>query len=635
MKSPTRTMTYAAAVALALGFGTVVSAQAEDPSGYGDGYQSGAYGRVRSADGGATIIRADAERGEPDAAGVNAPLFPGDTVRTDGSQRVEIQLAGGTIVRIDRGGEVIFQSLPNPSAKYHDNTVLALNAGTLRIASRLGEKDEFRIDTRAASVYLLGEGEYRIGSDDRGATVIASLRGVAEVVGNDASVLVRGGMKTAAVAGATPETPHAYTAFSSDGFDRWCEARNDVYRVQDRHSDVSEQPADVPEEVRPYQTELATNGHWTVDTTYGSVWYPAGVSAGWRPYSNGYWSYGPGGWFWVSYEPWGWAPYHYGNWQWTGALGWGWVPGPVFAGAWVSWSWGAAYVGWAPLDYWGRPGWIGGPYYGGYYDPGCWTFVNYNNINERHLPRYAVPIDRVRDDLRNATVVSRAPSVDPRRIADSQAWRDRARREVADDRSAHMSPGRTDRVPVRTLTEVQDQLMRRPAPSTPIARSPGNSPVAGTPRNAPLAGTSRNASGAPSTDRRTITPRSRRILDDPRADAPASFRPETRDDVRELYQRMSRPRETRGQESVVPRGTSPSYRMQQSRVEAPRTLPPQASTPRAQAPRTQEPQVQAPRVQSPKTQAPPAQAPKAEAPRNQTPRSQAAPKPKTKRGGRE
>ncbi len=601
MKNLTRTMTSAAAVTLALGLSTPVLAQADDPNGYGDGYQSGAYGRVRSADGGATIIRADAESAEPDAASVNAPLFPGDTVRTNGSQRVEIQLAGGTIVRLDRAGEVVFQSLPNPSAKYRDNTVLALNAGAMRIASRLGEKDEFRIDTRAASVYLLGEGEFRIESNDRGVTQVASLRGVAEVVGNETSVLVRGGMQSVAVAGSTPETPRAYTTFASDGFDRWCEARNDLYRVQDRYTGDSEQPEDVPETLRPYQAELALHGSWSVDVTYGSVWYPTGVATGWRPYADGYWSYGPGGYFWVSYEPWGWAPYHYGNWQWTGYRGWGWVPGPVFAGAWVSWSWGAAYVGWAPLDYWGRPGWIGGPYYSGYYDPGCWTFVNYNNINERHLPRHAVPIDRVRDDLRHATVVARGPRVDPRRVAESPVWRERARREVADDRSAHMSPGKADRLPGRRLGDVQDQLARRPAP--------------------------RDTSGGPSIDRRTVAPKARRILDDPRAGASRSVRPETRNDVRDLYQRMSRPRETREKTAAVQPGSSPTPKTQQSRAGTPRTQAPRAQAPRAQTPRTQ-----APRAEAPRTQAPSAQAPRTQAPRAQTPRPKGAPQAKPKKG---
>jgi len=603
MKSLISTMTSAAAMTFALGICTPVLAQADDPNGYGDGYQSGAYGRIRAADGGATIVRADGERGASDIASVNAPLFPGDTLRTDGSQRVEVQLAGGTTVRIDASGDVAFQSLPSPSAKFKDNTVIVLNAGVIRVESHLGEKEEFRIDTRAASVYLLGEGEFRVATDDRGGLRVGSLRGVAEVVGNEASVLVRGGMGTSVVAGSVPDTPRAYLASASDGFDRWCDSRDDTYRVHDNSAAQANAPTNLPEEVQPYQAELSLHGRWTTDANLGSVWRPIDVPDGWRPYTDGYWSYGPGGYFWVPYEPWGWAPYHYGNWQWTGYLGWGWVPGPVFAGAWVSWSWGAAYVGWAPLDYWGRPGWIGGPYYAGYYDPGCWTFVGYNHINERHIPRYAVPIDRVRDDLRHATVVARGPRVDPRRVAESPVWRDRARREVADDRSAHMSPAKTDRLPDRRLSDVQDQLIRRPAQATPVARTPRDTAV------------------APSSDRRTIAPRSRRILDDPRAGSPPSVHPETRNDVRDLYQRMSRPRETRGQEVTAPRSTAPSYRTQQSRAQAPRVQAPPAQAPRAQAPRAQAPRAQAPPAQAPRTQAP-----RAQAPRTQAPRPQAAPK---------
>ena len=90
MRTTTRSMTIAAAMTVAFGLFVSAFAQTEDPAGYGDGYQSGAYGRVRSAGNGATIIRADAERGETDAATINAPLFPGDTVRTNDEQRVEV-----------------------------------------------------------------------------------------------------------------------------------------------------------------------------------------------------------------------------------------------------------------------------------------------------------------------------------------------------------------------------------------------------------------------------------------------------------------------------------------------------------------------------------------------------------------
>jgi hypothetical protein len=630
MKYVLRTISISAAMTAALAMFAPAFAQAADDEGYGDGYQSGAYGRVRSADAGGTIVRADAESAESDDASVNAPLFPGDALRTDGGQRVEVQLAGGSTVRVDQGGEVVFQSLPNAGAKFKDNTVLALNAGVMRVTSRLNEKEDFRIDTRDASVYILGEGEFRIATDERGGTRVASLRGVAEVVGNDASVLVRGGMITSVVSGSAPDQPRAYSAMASDGFDRWCASRDDAERVHDRYAAQGDEPRDVPDEVRPYYGELSSHGRFENDPEYGTVWYPTGIAYDWRPYYDGYWSYGPGGYFWVSNEPWGWAPYHYGSWQWSASHRWCWVPGPVFAGAWVSWSWGSFGVGWAPLDFWGRPGWIGGSLHYGYYDPHCWTFVGYSHIHDRNVARYAVPIDRIGDDLRNATVVARAPRVDPRRIAVSRDWRDRALREVANDRSARMSPIQGTRRPERTLSDIQTHLTRRSvqqaSPSERLRR------------------------GTVGIDPRESAPRSRRIFEDPRAGARASVRPETRDDVRDLYQRMSRPRETRGQSDdprasrssrqedprYQPRREDPSASRQdpqryQPRREAPSVSrqEPQRYQPRREAPSAsrQEPQRYQPRRESPSASRQEAQRyqPRRESPsasRQQAPRSQ-------------
>jgi len=98
------------------------------------------------------------------------------------------------------------------------------------------------------------------------------------------------------------------------------------------------------------------------------------------------------------------------------------------------------------------------------------TGKNIHETREWILRNSPVPIGTVRDDLRQATVVSRAPSVDPRRIAESQVWRDRARRQVAEDRGARMLPSPADRHPQRTLPEVQEQLLRRPAQGSAAAR---------------------------------------------------------------------------------------------------------------------------------------------------------------------
>ena len=583
MKRPDRSVA-AAMMSLAVGLAAPAFGQATDADGYADGYQSGAYGRVRAADGGATIVRAEGDAEDSDRATVNAPLFPGDTVRTDRDQRVEAQLASGTLVRIDRDAEVVFQSLPNPGAKYRDNSVVALNAGVLRLTLRAADEGEFRVDTPNASIYLLGDGEFRIDANDRRGTAVTSIRGVAEVVAGDASVLVRGGMRTTASAGSPPGTPTSQSAFSSDGFDRWCDARDDTYRVRDHDTARdADQRQNVPEEVRPYYQELSLQGNWTEVPDYGVVWYPTSMSTGWRPYVDGSWSYGPGGYFWVADEPWGWAPYHYGNWQWLPAHGWCWVPGRVFAGAWVSWSWGSSYVGWAPLDFWGRPGWHGGHVYNGYYDPDCWTFVNYRHLHSGSVRRYAVPIASVRDDLGRATVVARAPRIAPRRLAESAEWRERALQSVADDHSAHMRPIDADHRPALRLSDVQNHSMRRPsAPAQPVRR--GTEP-----------------STAPSIERRTIEPRPRRILEDPRSDTGHGSQPEAENGVRDLYQRMARPRETRGQDTPAPGYQAPTNGTRPSR-EAPERARPDVARPppRAEAPRAQPPRPQAQRAVPPR-----------------------------------
>jgi len=584
-----------------------VFGQADD-SGYGDGYQAGTYGRVRYAENGATIERAgDHEGATGDRAGVNAPIFPGDTVKTDGDQRIEVQLAGGSLVRIDRDSDVQFQSLPDPSAKYQDNTVLVLRRGALRIGSRVPESNEFRVDTDASSVYLQGEGDFRIEIDAHGQTRVASYRGVAEVGGTSASVLVRGGTQSFVSPGRLPDDPVAFRSVAEDGFDRWCEARDAAYRTHDHYARAegdtgggeAVRSSDVPEEVRPYYGELSAYGNWATVPDYGTVWYPSGVSSDWRPYYDGSWTYGPGGYFWVGSEPWGWAPYHYGCWQWIAGFGWCWCPGHVFGGAWVSWSWGSAYVGWAPLGYWGYPCWYGPRYYG-YYDPHCWTFVNYSNIAAVNVRRYAVPVSQVGDHLKDATVVARAPHVAPRAIASQPLAREKALREVVEDRSARLRVPTGETAGQHRLVDIQDRLARRgigfptshgvtaprgaSEPSRAVPTAPSQHAMPAPP---PRGGASRPDPSAPKNESRTA-PHAypRRFTEDPRrSDAPAREReaaPDTRQNLRDFYQRMSRPLETQ-QDRRQTQSQEPRYQAPSPRYE---TLAPryQAPMPRYQAP---------------------------------------------------
>ena len=116
-----------------------------------------------------------------------------------------------------------------------------------------------------------------------------------------------------------------------------------------------------PSALTDFRPALAPYGTWEDTPSYGTVWVPSPtvVGADFVPYSTGgHWTY-DGTWVWVSDYEWGWAPFHYGRWVHVPARGWAWVPGRTYAGAWVTWSVGPTYVGWAPL----APSWY---WYDGY-----------------------------------------------------------------------------------------------------------------------------------------------------------------------------------------------------------------------------------------------------------------------------
>ena len=107
--------------------------------------------------------------------------------------------------------------------------------------------------------------------------------------------------------------------------------------------------APVSVSISVFHDELAPHGRWVTAASYGSVWVPGGVAAGWEPYVDGEWVYTDYGWTWVADDPWGDVPYHYGTWAFVDPYGWVWIPGTVWAPAWVTWAYTDDYIGWAPV----------------------------------------------------------------------------------------------------------------------------------------------------------------------------------------------------------------------------------------------------------------------------------------------
>ncbi|MDP4176302.1 MAG: hypothetical protein Q8933_20140 [Bacteroidota bacterium] len=97
-----------------------------------------------------------------------------------------------------------------------------------------------------------------------------------------------------------------------------------------------------------YQT-LSPYGEWIELDRGLYAWHPYGISNRWEPYTEGRWVWSDYGWYWDSYEPYGWAVYHYGRWFYDDYYGWIWTPDYDWGPAWVEWRYSDEYVGWAPL----------------------------------------------------------------------------------------------------------------------------------------------------------------------------------------------------------------------------------------------------------------------------------------------
>lgn len=228
-------------------------------------------------------------------------------------------------------------------------------------------------------------------------------------------------------------------------------------------------------DINIFYNALAPYGTWVDHSGYGRVWYPRGVAAGWRPYSDGRWAYNAQyGWIWVSDWVWGWAPFHYGRWAWDDWYGWIWVPGRVWAPAWVFWRYGGGYAAWAPMPpnaYW-QPGYgLNTRYFD--YDRDLrrdwWVSVPDRHLHDRHMRRHLIHPrhnDRVLHVTNNFVNVTNINNVV---VNHGVPVRDIERRSGRKVRS----------IPVREVERPPDRKMRRTPDALTLIRPKLSPPDAG------------------------------------------------------------------------------------------------------------------------------------------------------------
>ncbi len=342
------------------------------------------YGHISfvetKAGGQATEIRREG-RPLPEAAVVNVPLGPGDTVRTSVDSRCEIQFDTATVIRLDFDTELKIETvLAQSLSSQQQLSNLTLSKGRIYVLyKQYGRTETFQILTGNAALKMKHNTIAMVKvSADKSTDVQVKVGRASVLFGPNEDSLKQQNidkMKRLIVLGDNQAQPASYIADTD--FELW---NNDINaKFDDLHKGTSGLPKPVqklPEAVFYFAQNYGnTFGEWLWDDLYGYVWHPFLNNNiypwGWQPYFYGQWSSVGDQMFWVPEEPWGWVPYHLGLWQWDKKLGWVWLPGSMFAPAWVDWDFYFGYAGWHPLSLfdWLFADSFYGPYFMNLYGP--------------------------------------------------------------------------------------------------------------------------------------------------------------------------------------------------------------------------------------------------------------------------
>ena len=373
--------------------------------------------------------------GAPDwgPAQVNTPLAPGDELYTGGDGNIELQVGGRAFVRAWTDTQL---GLVNQEP---DFVQLKVTSGHLSLDLRSGDPGRtVEVDTPQAAFTIDAPGYYRVDVTGDRTSFITRRSGRATMTpAGGQAVAVAPSEEVVLDAGSTPRV-QSFVAPQLDDWDNWNYVRTDqlLDSVSTRYVGSTVYGVD----------DLDHYGNWRVVPTYGSVWVPDAVPAGWAPYSTGRWVADPYyGWTWVDTAPWGWAPYHHGRWVYVDSY-WAWAPGPivvrpvyspalvVFFGrpgvqvavgspfvSWVALGWGEPIIPW-----WGSPRYMGRAHWAGWGGPRVvnnvvinrTTVVNVTNINVYRNVHVHNAVVAVREDSfgRRGVHDSRVHDVDVRRL---------------------------------------------------------------------------------------------------------------------------------------------------------------------------------------------------------------------------
>jgi hypothetical protein len=269
--------------------------------------------RLSVAQGSVSVEPASVDQFSP--AEVNYPLTTGDRLWTGGASLAELEI-GELAVRLGATTDLTVTAMTDNLAQF------GLAQGSAHLITYQLDAGTTELDTPNVAVTALAAGDVRVNVDPVGFfTDVRVISGVVQVDGDGLQQTLGAG-QAARFAGLTSVSVQWLQDRASDALDDFSKQRDQAY----------DSGAAAEQNYLSLDTvggaDLDQYGIWLPEQDYGTVWFPAGVAAGWQPYCYGRWTWvAPWGWTWIEAEPWGFAPFHYGRWAIFGGR-WGWIPGP-------------------------------------------------------------------------------------------------------------------------------------------------------------------------------------------------------------------------------------------------------------------------------------------------------------------
>lgn len=300
------------------------------------------HARVSFDSGGAMI------RGTADAdwsyATVNTLVLPGDTLWVDKKGTLEVEMSGGTFLRMADGSKAEVVALP-PSM------LVKGWVGAFYVQRISRSTGEVTFETPVCKVSVQRDSHVRVDVISSGATTVTVRWGRATVwaEGGESTVLAIG-QRCYCDPGYLPSEPRPFNRNDEDAFDEWNRERA---RLLATGSDNVPDPVIVKSEPIGF-ADLNSYGEWIYEDSV-HYWRPTFV-VDYIPYRAGHWSFVPGcGYVWVGDYPFCYVTSHYGRWRHHPRYGWLWTYRDTWGPAWVaSVRYGPNFV-WCPLDPWGYP----------------------------------------------------------------------------------------------------------------------------------------------------------------------------------------------------------------------------------------------------------------------------------------